>query len=89
MKYTNVDEMTAQVNELLEMVTKAKKMANELAWENGQNWDMLRWGREEAMSEQRPLSTAERITEAKRQRELFEDIGVMLGVALNSISRNY
>lgn len=89
MKYTDVAEMTAKVNGLMEMVTKAKKMANELAWENGQNWDMLRRGREEAMSEQRPLSTAERITEAKRQRGLFQDIEVMLGVALHSISRNY
>ena len=90
MTYTNVAQMTEQVNHLQELIQEAKNLANVLRFENGCNFENFRYHPVATMGmEARPLDLQERKREAAKYQEMFRNIEELMGIAERTISMNY
>lgn len=87
--YYTVKEMTDKVNELLELLDRAKDMAYELRCQNVRDLSALVKATDEAVAEQRPLTWEERIEEAKKYIDLFAAVETNIESALDSVHNNY
>lgn len=87
--YTTVKEMTEQVNQMFELLTQAKDLANTLRAENIRNLFALRYDKEEAIKEVRPITKLERIAEAEKYIKLFDKAMGMIHEAIVEVNRNY
>ena len=81
--------MTDKVNELYEVLAKAKDLARELYIDNSNNFFHLNCRTNDAVNEWRPLTWEERIDEAKKYKALFQKVSDSLDNAENQIANNY
>ena len=93
MQYTNVKEMTEEVNKLIDILENAKTTAILIAQMNARNAALLRDAKRVGMGddymEKRPLNLNQRIKEADSQREFFWTFYDSLIDMIDSIGRNY
>lgn len=89
MKYTTVAEMTTQVNEMLEHLDAAKRIAKALADENDQNAFFIKRDAIEAISEVRPLNKEQRLREAIKQCTMFERVKELTATSIDMIGWIY
>lgn len=90
--FTTIKEMTAKVNELLEMLEKAKTLTTELVTANARNYYQLQFAPnspEVKAEDDRPLSLKARIAEARKYEAAFENLRGQLTRAEMYIARNY
>lgn len=90
-KYTTVKEMTDKVNEVLELIEKAKELTRELVSENVRNEFQLRYAPDspEVKGEWRPINLEQRIKEAQKYQKVFDSLCGQLVRAEATIARGY
>ena len=87
-RYTTVKEMSDKVNELYDLLAKAKNISRELFVDNARNSFVLKYESYLA-GESRPLTMEERIKEADDYRRAFRTLMQMIESAENFIGANY
>lgn len=87
--FTTVPEMGEKLNKLYDLLAEAKTMAALLHCDNIRNRFALMVKDEKAISEQRPLTIAERIEEADKYRAMFYEVETRLAAIEDLIGRTY
>lgn len=89
-RYTTVKEMGDKVNDLYELLAKAKEITKDLICDNARNKFTLMYApNSPEAQEQRPLSLEERIKEAEKYEKAFTDLRGMIARAESFIARKY
>lgn len=90
-KYFGVAEMTEMVNEIYDLLGRAKEITRELITANVRNEFTLRYASDapEVKADDRPISLEERIEEARKYQRAFEDLRGMITRAEAHIARKY